>query len=137
MPKMQKMPGPLQVARKNPYGLVGKHIGDRRAYLVEYKRMRRKEMKERAFIMVGRGRVECGRCGNKDARMLQVNHRNGNGGLERRTKVVAREICDDIVSGKRKIDDLDLLCEMCNWATHIEKKYGIVVTIKTEHVRKN
>lgn len=60
------------------------------------------------FIMMG---SKCNKCGNTDLRVLQINHINGDGRIELKNNA---NFYRDIYTGKRKIDDLELLCANCN-----------------------
>jgi hypothetical protein len=53
--------------------------------------------------------------------MLEINHKNGGGARE--VKQGNRFNCD-IISGRRSIDDLEILCKPCNAVHYLELKYG-------------
>ena len=54
---------------------------------------------------------KCVRCGEKDWRVLQINHLNNDGSKERRLHGEAYT-CKDIIENQRK--DVELLCANCN-----------------------
>ena len=54
---------------------------------------------------------KCSRCGEKDWRVLQINHINNDGKMDRKQHGEAY-FCKDIVENQRK--DVDLLCANCN-----------------------
>ena len=74
------------------------------------------------YTAIGRGKIECvdhvQNFGNPcyDIRIIQIHHLNGGGSKDRRGK--AHQFYNDIVSGKRKIDDLILLCANCHRLRH-------------------
>jgi len=66
----------------------------------------------------------CVRCGCDDIRLLEVNHKNGGGGKELRGGKLSSKFYQDICAGKRKTDDLELLCKVCNSWHYLELKFG-------------
>lgn len=63
---------------------------------------------------------KCAHCGNDDFRVLQIDHINNDGYLEGKNR--SDPMMRDIYTGRRSIDDLQLLCANCH---HI-KSYGNV-----------
>jgi len=63
----------------------------------------------------------CVRCGCDDVRLLEINHKNGGGGEERKKEM---NYYQNIHKGRRKTDDLELLCRVCNAWHYLELKYG-------------
>ena len=55
---------------------------------------------------------KCVNCGETDRRVLQINHLNGGGRAE--TVGNSYKFINRILSGERKIDDLDIRCANCN-----------------------
>lgn len=96
-------------------------------------RASRKRAQERnrlsVLLKVGRGKVECVRCGCTERNILQINHKNFGGGKENRA-FGGSKLYTYIRVGKREIDDLELLCRVCNNAHYAESISGIVYTIK-------
>ena len=72
--------------------------------------------------VIGGGKVQCVRCGCNDQRLLEINHKTGGGGKEMKGKSHAFYI--SIARLKRKTDDLELLCRVCNAQHYLEMKYG-------------
>lgn len=74
--------------------------------------------------------LKCSNCGCPEIRILEINHKNGGGGKEntRREKSAAYarlgRFYDDITTGRRQTDDLNLLCRVCN-AVHYAELKGI------------
>ena len=73
-------------------------------------------------------RLCCIRCGCDDLRFIEINHKNGDGRNERNRLGTAFH--SDIVFGRRKIDDLELLCKPCNHIHYLELKYGEQIPLK-------
>lgn len=72
--------------------------------------------------IVGRGKIECCKCGCDNIALLTINHINGGGTRERVMK--GNHLQEDVRCGRRPIDDLNLLCAPCNWLDHYERKFG-------------
>jgi len=66
----------------------------------------------------------CSNCGCDDLRFLEVNHINGGGRLE--DKKFKNLLYNRIINGKRKVDDLNVLCKMCNSLHYLQIKYSNV-----------
>jgi hypothetical protein len=59
-----------------------------------------------------------------DARLLEINHKNGGGTKESRTTPDGSiGMYRRIVDGRRGIDDLELLCKICNTIHLVELMY--------------
>ena len=71
------------------------------------------------------GGAKCVRCGCIDERILEINHKEGHGNAERRSLGGTGYFFAAIIRGKRKIDDLEVLCKVCNIVHYLEYKYGI------------
>ena len=69
------------------------------------------------------GKPVCVRCGCDDIRLLEINHINGGGSKEKKGGKGA-DFCFKIKQGKRKTDDLNVLCRVCNAWHALELKYG-------------
>lgn len=105
-----------------------KYVGDLNAlkawraknpgYATEHSRRYR----EIALNVIGGGKIECVRCGCDDVRMLEINHKNGGGGKE--MKGNSQSFYRDIARLKRRCDDLELLCRVCNAHHFLETKFG-------------
>ena len=57
---------------------------------------------------------QCKGCGIKDIRILEVNHKNGNGTKELKECGGSNVLYRLIAQGKRQTNDLELLCANCN-----------------------
>jgi len=70
--------------------------------------------------------MKCARCGCDETRFLDVNHIKGGGYEEhkKRGKKVAKNMILLIHTGKRGVEDLNLLCRICNALDYLERKYG-------------
>ena len=66
----------------------------------------------------------CTGCGCDDVRLLEVNHKNGGGGKEIQYYKNSQAFYRDIAMLRRPVDDLELLCRVCNAKHYLELKYG-------------
>lgn len=89
---------------------------DQDVYVSEYNR----NLRNKVLNVVGRGKLECARCSCNKRNILEINHMDGNGRKDGHCQVFFR----NIISGKRSIDDLEILCRVCNIWHYIELKYG-------------
>jgi len=71
------------------------------------------------------GEISCVRCGCTDDRFLQINHKEGGGGKELRRMNGGDRMINEILAGRRKVDDLELTCAPCNAIHHFERVYGL------------
>lgn len=60
------------------------------------------------------------RCGETDLRVLDIGHKNG-GGTKERKKIPVGTFYRNILSGKRKTDDIEVQCVRCNRIEDYEK----------------
>lgn len=95
------------------------NIDKSRAKSVEYTRRRRMS----ALSKIGKGKIECVRCGCNRVDVIEINHINGGGGREKAERAYAL-LLGDIIAGRRTVDDLELLCKPCNAIHCLEMKYG-------------
>jgi hypothetical protein len=79
-------------------------------------------LRKSVLLVVGRGNVVCVNCGCDRPELLEVNHINGGGGKEIRAS--AGKFYQQIVKLQRPVDDLNLLCKVCNALHAIELKFG-------------
>jgi hypothetical protein len=83
------------------------------------------KLKKRVFALVSKSiNPICVSCGCNDLRLLEVNHKNGGGGKEYHRLKNNMNFYRDISMLRRKIDDLELLCKVCNAKHYLELKYG-------------
>lgn len=66
------------------------------------------------------GGCRCCNCGCDELSFLEINHIDGGGCAEFREK--GNRVVDDLVSGKRTIDGLNVLCRVCNALYHLSRK---------------
>ncbi len=73
----------------------------------------------------------CVKCGISDWRVLQVNHINGGGQKEqRRGRSEGRpHMYQDILTGRRSTDDLDLRCANCNVLYEYERRMPLQAAV--------
>jgi hypothetical protein len=105
-----------------------------RAYCSKYAKEHRKEANKRnretmrkvrlgVLNSISNNNPVCVRCGCNDIRLLEVNHKNGDGGKERRERK-NYTIYFDVLNNKRRVDDLEILCKICNAWHYLEHKFG-------------
>lgn len=69
--------------------------------------------------------MACVNCGCNDHRILEINHINGGGTSEVKKGQYTRQFLRSVLSGDRQIDDLNLLCKICNAEHFVKLKFGI------------
>jgi len=90
----------------------------------------RSKQKIKAFLII-QDEIKCVRCGCLDIRFLEINHKIGGGNKEAKKKGGAGQIIiQDIISGRRKTDDLELLCRPCNHIHYLELKFKEKIPLK-------
>lgn len=75
-------------------------------------------------MVVGKGEIKCSSCGCNDERIVEINHVSGGGTKERKEGRSGPSFYRDIINGKRKTSDLNLLCKVCNSKHCLGLKYG-------------
>ena len=63
----------------------------------------------------------CVRCGCDELHALEFNHKNGGGSAEHKVSN-NRPIMDRVLTMKRDVSDLEILCRVCNALDHLERK---------------
>jgi hypothetical protein len=103
--------------------------------IAEKNRIRRNSLEGRRYwqtrrltvkcdAMLKLGGVRCVRCGCSELAALEINHINGGGHREQvETRRIGYVLHCDIVAGRRKTDDLNVLCRVCNAVDYLERKY--------------
>lgn len=77
-----------------------------------------------ALRVISNGEVCCVRCGCDDERLLEINHKEGGGGKE--LKGASNKFYREIARLKRSVDDLEILCRVCNAHHFLEIKFGLL-----------
>lgn len=67
------------------------------------------------------GSPVCVRCGCDEIDFLEFNHKNGGGAKEHRVSK-NRPMMDRILTGKRGVEDLEIVCRVCNALDFLERK---------------
>lgn len=97
-------------------------------YENEHKRDRAVALRQRMrlvnFNRVSNNNPVCENCGCDDLRLLEINHINGGGTQEREKGKASHKFAQDIYMGRRSVDDLNLLCKICNALHYLEMKFG-------------
>lgn len=95
------------------------------------KRLREQDVKKhkelRLIVLQKISGVEkpfCFMCHCDDIRLLEINHKNGGGTKELKKGRNARRFYLDIKHCRRGINDLNVLCRVCNNWDYLERKYG-------------
>ena len=72
---------------------------------------------------------DCKYCGCDVYKVLELNHRNGGGGKDKKNHATF-DIIREILNGKRDINDYEVTCKVCNWEYFAEQKWGLHWNIK-------
>lgn len=75
-------------------------------------------------MIAGTDKLQCIRCGCDDVRLLEINHKNGGGVKDQENRGGSNGISQAIVSGRRGVEDLEILCRPCNAIDYLERRYG-------------
>jgi hypothetical protein len=68
---------------------------------------------------------KCRKCGCSDLRVLEINHKNGNGNLEFKGYRSGYSFYNKILTGERLIVDLEVLCKVCNAEHYCSLVFGL------------
>ncbi|MEK6883509.1 MAG: hypothetical protein AABY22_28030, partial [Nanoarchaeota archaeon] len=82
-------------------------------YSKKYNRENYQKKKIKVFKMISKNNIKCISCNLKDVRVLQINHKNGDGHIEM-NGLNYYSFFNSIINGKRTVSDLDLRCANCN-----------------------
>jgi predicted RNA-binding Zn-ribbon protein involved in translation (DUF1610 family) len=97
-------------------------------YDKEHKKERGKISRERVrkvvFNIISNNNPKCENCGCDDVRLLEINHKDGGGNKELQNGKRTNVFMWDIYMGRRKTNDLNLLCRPCNALHFLELKFG-------------
>lgn len=77
-----------------------------------YNQRGHRKYRAKAVEVVARGKLACAGCGCDDPSVLEINHMNGGGYDEYRGRTTS--FYRAIINGTRPLDDLNLLCKVCN-----------------------
>jgi len=98
--------------------------------MATYMRTEYQRLKLKAFKKVSKnGIIKCVTCGCSFLPILQINHKNGGGRKEKKRYTSQRDFYRHIVKGSRKVDDLEVLCRVCNAKHYVELKYALKYTV--------
>lgn len=70
---------------------------------------------------------KCSNCACEYLPMLEINHKNGGGNIEGLRGI---NLYVKIINGKRKTDDLEVTCKVCNIIHYVKLKFGASYDIK-------
>lgn len=86
---------------------------------IKYNRIRKIKVLEK---VANGSNLKCRRCGCDFIDLLEINHINGGGGKECNKSY--QKFCTAILNGSRSINDLEILCKLCNNLHYLEMKFG-------------
>lgn len=90
-------------------------------------RSRDKQLRIKQQVLLRLGKVACEWCGVVDIRVLEVHHLHGDGQRDYRQRGMSSAgLYGAILRGERKIDDLGVLCVLCNRLEYLYRKYLIL-----------
>lgn len=90
---------------------------------IERGKKTRERLRKSVLNIISNNNPKCEWCGCDDMRLLEINHING-GGKKEIDKTGSWNFIWDIYKGRRKTNDLNLLCRVCNAHHYLELKYG-------------
>jgi hypothetical protein len=102
--------------------------------LETWRKFRDKTRLKALQIVSGLENAICIGCGCPDLRVLEIHHKNGHGAKEIRHarkegvnlyRIQTQNLCHAIVKGRRKTDDLEILCKVCNAKHYVERRFGV------------
>jgi len=112
-----------EYARKHPDRKIGMIKYDNK-YKKERGKVSRDRVRKTNFNIISNNNPVCANCGCDDIRLLEINHINGGGNKELLKGKGSNSFAWDIYMGRRKTDDLNLLCRPCNALDHLERIFG-------------
>lgn len=86
----------------------------------EYSRERHVKRKKIALEKICGGEAKCAMCGCDELDFLEINHINGGGCKEHAS--IKKGLKDLVINGRRKTDDLNVLCRVCNALDYLQRK---------------
>ena len=99
------------------------------AGIVRFDRQGRKpftrQFRRKMRVLQKLGGAKCVYCGCDEVRILEVNHKNGDGHHEKTYLWSGSGFYGAILSGKRKTDDLEVCCKVCNTMHYVKNGLGI------------
>jgi hypothetical protein len=79
---------------------------------------------------------KCVNCGCDDFEALELNHKNGGGAKEQRESGSrTKQLYLDILSGRRKKEEFDLRCRVCNSLHYLTELKGIKDKWKITYIK--
>lgn len=100
-------------------------------------REQHRQVRERAMECLGGKR--CVGCGCDEFALLEINHVNGGGRAAAKTRQ-NRQLYRDIINGKVKLSDYNILCRVCNALHYVRDILGVeghkVIWKRSRMVRK-
>jgi len=87
-----------------------------------------RELRLQALQKISGLKIPKCKCGCDDLRALQINHlepEKASGVTDYKKYGNATKFYKAIVEGERKVDDLEVVCRVCNAKHHLEHKFGL------------
>ena len=93
-------------------------------YLEAHRKAGRDRIRTRRRVLLVRFGTRCGHCGFSDSRALQIDHRNGDGFIERRKYKSSVTFYNMLLkmSEEELHSKYQLLCANCNWIKCVENQ---------------
>jgi predicted RNA-binding Zn-ribbon protein involved in translation (DUF1610 family) len=91
--------------------------------LKEIQRKYKQNLRLYALHRIGGIHPKCVYCDCDDIRMLEINHKFG-GGREEFKEKPHEKFYSEIINFKRPINDLEIVCKVCNIVHYLKLKYG-------------
>src|SRR3990167_217710 len=73
-----------------------------------------RRLRLRVLLLVGKGQMQCTKCGCNKPGLLEINHINGGGSKEYHAAGGSGGMYRAIANLERSTEDLELLCKVCN-----------------------
>ena len=100
-----------------------KYGSEHKENMKQYQKKYKIKIRDKVLNVISNDNPHCIRCGCDDKRFLEINHKNGGGHQEKQVSN-NKLFYKDILIGRRKINDLELLCRVCNARHYLELKFG-------------
>lgn len=104
-----------------------RHYRNRIEWFKERDRNKTSKLRLKVLNKISNNNIHCVNCGCNIIKIIEINHINGGGAFERYKiyKNDARRFYRDILHDRRKYDDLDLRCKVCNILYDVELRLKV------------
>ena len=83
-----------------------------------------RRLRLRVLLLVGKGQMQCTKCGCNKPGLLEINHINGGGSKEYHAAGGSGGMYRAIANLEPLTEDLELLCKVCNARHYLELRHG-------------